>query len=449
MTRGLSVLHYIAALGNTKALLRILERAPSTTEKMTSPIHPIHLAAYSGHLEFVRVLLRHSKDPHILVDIRTREEKVVPPNELEARNVYLGRNSWQLGEDITGGCPLHFAAANGHLDVVEFLVRDGANLEVRDEYGLTAIQYAVEEPVSTDVFQLLAVAGSNVNTRDYMGRTPFMRAAGAGSVNTLKVMLEYNVEIAAHNLNGETALHLAVDTGEIEAAELLVTLGLDPLDPDCKGRSAIQTAIYEEHYSFALRHLPEVDPLRSNIEGSILNTATTCAAGSDNNALVEKLLERVPIDKANEYVNFSSAAGTPLYCSAVRGNIPVMQSLLHRGAQINLVGGPLGTPLLAACKIGRLEVVSFLLKKRAIIDDINNDGTISSAIEAARDHDDILMLLDRFKSTGIERLAEPLARRKANISKVDEILAVFEARKTAAEEEAEKGGEIEDAFCPP
>jgi ankyrin repeat protein len=422
--------------GNKKALQRSLMDTTSFTEDVSQSVHPIHLAAYNGRLEFLQDLFRYTKDPKSFIDARTRETGDLQLDELEAKIVFFNetKDLWQLGENIPGGTPLHFAAANKHIDVVEFLIREGANMEVRDEYGLTAIQHAVEEPVSADVFQLLAVAGANVNTRDYRGNTPFMRAAMAGAVDTLRVMGKYNIEIGARTIYGETALHLAIDSGKTEAAELLITLGLDLMTPDSGGQSAIQTAVYEEQYTFASKHLPEVDSLDNNIEGSILNVATACAAGSDNNALVEKLLVRVPNDKANEYVNFCSAYGTPLYCSAFRGKISVMESLLLKGAQVNLVGGPLGTPLIAACTMGRVEAVSFLLKRGATLDFIKEDGTIASAFEAARDHDEVLMLLERFESKGIEGLDEPLPHKKANISKVDEILAVFEARKIATEE---------------
>jgi ankyrin repeat protein len=216
------------------------------------------------------------------------------------------------------------------------------------------------------------------------------------------------------------------------------------MTPDFGGQSAIQTAVYWEQYSFASKHLPEVDSLDNNIEGSILNVATARAAGSGNNALVEKLLVRVPDNKANEYVNFSSAFGTPLYCSAFRGNISTMESLCLKGAQINLVGGPLGTPLFAACTTGRVEAVSFLLKRGATLDFIKEDGTIVSAFEAAREHDEILSLLERFKLKGVKSLSEPLPRKKVDMSKVDEIIAVFEARKIAAEEEANKRSETDN-----
>jgi len=443
--KGFSVLHYFATTKNEKALERILEMTP--IGEMAQSVSPMHLAAYNGELGFLQDLFRVSKDPKSLIHARTRDTGGLPLNEEEPQAVFFDEEEdvWRLGKNIPGGTPLHFAAANGHINVVEFLVKEGANIEARDEFGLTAIQHAVRKPVSTDIFELLAVAGANVNTRDSRGETPFMRTAREGATDTLKVMLKYDVEIAACTIGGETALHLAVYSGEIEAAELLISLGLGIMTLNVWGRSAIQIAVDEQEYSFASRHLPEVDFHVDNYEGSILNTATANFAKSCNDEFIKKLLERAPNNKAEQYFNLRSACGTPLYCSAFRGNISVMESLILKGAQVNLVGGPLGTPLIAACTMGRVEAVSFLLKKGATPDYIKEDGTVASAIEAARDHDEVLLLLERLKSKGIESLDEELPRRKADISRVDEILAAFEARKIAAEGKAKAGNNVEVA----
>ena len=41
-----------------------------------------------------------------------------------------------------GATPLHYAAANGHLEVVKYLVEKGADVKRANENGLTAEEWA-------------------------------------------------------------------------------------------------------------------------------------------------------------------------------------------------------------------------------------------------------------------------------------------------------------------
>ncbi|KAJ1964219.1 hypothetical protein GGI12_001572, partial [Dipsacomyces acuminosporus] len=47
------------------------------------------------------------------------------------------------GSRYYGATPLHFAVANGHLDIAEYLVKNGALLDIPDSYGNTAEMVAM------------------------------------------------------------------------------------------------------------------------------------------------------------------------------------------------------------------------------------------------------------------------------------------------------------------
>ena len=48
-------------------------------------------------------------------------------------------------QDKTKQTPCHIAAYNGDLDIVECLVENGADLKLKDEDGVTILEYAQEE----------------------------------------------------------------------------------------------------------------------------------------------------------------------------------------------------------------------------------------------------------------------------------------------------------------
>jgi ankyrin repeat protein len=153
-------------------------------------------------------------------------------------------------------------------------------------------------------------------------------------------------------------------------------------------------------------------------------------------SVARELLKRAPEQGIHEYVNLPCNPGTPLYSAALRGHIPIMEQLVEKGAVINLVGGPFGSPLMVACANGQFEAVTWLLKKGAEIQCTKLDGTIVTAEEAAQQHESVSSLLRRFKEHGAEALDEEVPVRTADISKLDEFMIEYKERK---QKEAKEG----------
>lgn len=108
-----------------------------------------------------------------------------------------------------GGTPLQLAAFYGHTEVARFLVKNGANLEVRDRNGSTPLLVAsfFGHP---DIVKLLLDSGADVNAQNNNGRTPLDVVAGEWSPeleriyrsveNTAKMQLNYDRLKAARPL---------------------------------------------------------------------------------------------------------------------------------------------------------------------------------------------------------------------------------------------------------
>jgi ankyrin repeat protein len=160
-TSGFSMLHFAASYGDQEFLENVFKKDPVVSEE---GLQPIHLAARSGHVSALRFLLERAKDPKSLLEARTNQSHPI----INGRGPY---QHMKLGDDIRRGSPLHFATKFGNLEAVEFLLRAGADLEARDEQGLTALQFATAVPDFKDLFDMLIAAGANLNTRDNGGVT--------------------------------------------------------------------------------------------------------------------------------------------------------------------------------------------------------------------------------------------------------------------------------------
>lgn len=83
----------------------------------------------------------------------------------------------QKGADINqqdkyGRAPLHVSAAVNYVEMVEFLVSKGANVDIRTTEELqTPIHFAAKNDACKSLKALISY-GVDVNCRDYQERTP-------------------------------------------------------------------------------------------------------------------------------------------------------------------------------------------------------------------------------------------------------------------------------------
>jgi len=119
---------------------------------------------------------------------------------------------------------------------------------------------------------------------------------------------------------------------------------------------------------------------------------------------------------------------TLLYASASPGNTSIMEELVDKGAIVNLAGGPLGTPLMGACEMGQVEAVLFLLKKGAELECVKPNEAKTTAEQAARGHDSIQLILQRFKEKGGKALDDEIPAKKADVEKMGKTLLILEER---------------------
>jgi ankyrin repeat protein len=407
---GLTAFQLVALNGELELFEKMFNQGPLTTEEKTQAFY---LASERGRVHILRFLLEHAEDKRPLLEARKRSSQNI---ENEKQFLYSGELYIRL---------LHLVVFTRNVEAAEILLRAGADLEARDEEGMTALQVASLKGSNKPMVDLLVKAGANLNTRGFNGMTPLMHAArkqhGLKNVKHLMSFAQGALDLQATDRHGGTALQYAIEGKNIDAATFLIEAGLDPLQVDKFGCSPIQRALRLRLTQFTLENLPEVDTICSPVQGSILNTA----AFMGNEVVVTELLKRVPEKDQVEYVNLPCDVGTPLYCSAYIMEISTMERLIEKGAQINFVGGPAGSALMAACVVGNVEGVRLLLKKGAELECTKFDGTTITAEEAAQHHENVLLLLRRYKEKGAHALDEHIPAKTADISELDKFMVVY------------------------
>jgi ankyrin repeat protein len=127
--------------------------------------------------------------------------------------------------------PLHRAAQEGDLAAATALIDAGADIEIRDDNGRTPLLDAVWGRHASTV-QLLMDRGADINAPTNELWTPLMEAVYQSESNpcngsVVRALLDAGADIHAQNDQGQTALHLAIRGGSLEAVMLLIDRGAD------------------------------------------------------------------------------------------------------------------------------------------------------------------------------------------------------------------------------
>ncbi|XP_065596978.1 LOW QUALITY PROTEIN: ankyrin repeat domain-containing protein 26-like [Cyrtonyx montezumae] len=145
------------------------------------------------------------------------------------------------GRDKEQRTALHLACANGHADVVTFLVENNCKLNLPDTDNRSPLMKAVQcqqEKCAT----VLLEHGADPNLADASGNTALHMAAVAPNTSLARMLIEHSAHIDAKNKEGCTPLILAVSEHHEEMVELLLKKGADVHARDKGERTPLMTA---------------------------------------------------------------------------------------------------------------------------------------------------------------------------------------------------------------
>ncbi len=152
---------------------------------------------------------------------------------------------------VDGATALHYAALEGHRNVIDVLLEFGADLESRDDkFNATPIGWANEKG-HPPIVQYLSERGAKVDLN---------RAAAFGMIDLVQEYLAESTE-QINTVGGfGTPLHEAALWGHPEIVELLLQSGADPAIENVDGKTAVQIA--RRQIETGARDTPLVGPSR-------------------------------------------------------------------------------------------------------------------------------------------------------------------------------------------
>ena len=108
--------------------------------------------------------------------------------------------------------------------------------------GWTALHYAARDEYAGQAFDFLINEGADLEIEDHNGRTPIWGAAQTCAPRYLQKVIEAGAKVDVFDHEGNSLLHEAAYSGFYEAVDMLLALGLDPNHQNQRGQTPLHIA---------------------------------------------------------------------------------------------------------------------------------------------------------------------------------------------------------------
>ncbi|KAG1670580.1 hypothetical protein FOA52_012152 [Chlamydomonas sp. UWO 241] len=213
---GSTPLHHAATAGQLEVVQKLLDAADVRIDAMDSnSLTPLLAAMHAGHKVIQDLLLKAGAR----TDFKLHWAACNGHSDLVTETLSAGVAVDLL--DADGWSALHKASTNGYAAAADALLRCGADVHRLVRRERTPIGLAARGGHAACVATLLQY-GANVNSLDAHQVTPLSAASSAGSADTVTVILEAGGDHTRPDRNGDTPLHLTARLGHGAVARVLL-----------------------------------------------------------------------------------------------------------------------------------------------------------------------------------------------------------------------------------
>ncbi|PVD23407.1 hypothetical protein C0Q70_16676 [Pomacea canaliculata] len=344
---GCSPLHYCCLNDKSECARLLLKHGARPCQRCDMGYFPIHIAAKCASAQTLEMLIQESMkkgyDRATVMGFKDKENNMplhaaVNGGNLKAVEVCLKAGALVDCQQDDKTTPLHLAAAQGNLDMITLMFElQTANfssaLGAVDAMKMTPLHRAALFN-HVQVVEFLIRNGAEIDSVDNTSSTPLLLAASKGSWDSVLCLIQHGADIYSHDQNSRNFLHLAIRFGG-----KLHEFG-------CSFVESIKNLLNEKdkfgctplHYASKEGHLPALDDLirfgaalspKNNDKQSPFHFAARYGRYNTCRRLLES-------HQGPSIINETDADGlTGLHIAAKNGHTKILHLLLQKGAVIN------------------------------------------------------------------------------------------------------------------
>ncbi|MEW9810211.1 MAG: ankyrin repeat domain-containing protein (plasmid) [Candidatus Symbiodolus clandestinus] len=281
--------------------------------------------------------------------------------------------------------PLHMAAYNGHKEVAQLLVDHHAVVDAKDKYNVTPLHLAALNG-DKEVAQLLIDHHAVVNAKTQDNWTPLHMAAQNGHKEVTQLLIDHHAVVDTKTQDNWTPLHRAAYNGHKEVAQLLIAhhAVVDTKTQD--NWTSLHLAAKNGHKEVAQLLIAHHAVVNAKTQNNV--TPLHMAAQNGHKEVTQLLIAHHAVVDTKTQDNW-----TPLHLAAHSGHKEVTQLLIEKHADVNAQSKDNWTPLHLAAKNGHKEVAQLLIAHHAVVDAKDKDKETPLHWAAKNGHKEVAQLL--------------------------------------------------------
>lgn len=356
-------LHWAAYYGKTELVLKLVEKRAKINAMDNESLTPLQLACRNKQygaafdliekgasfasydmdvLSLVPIAASRGRDG-VALELLERGEMFFEMDKKVLELIHLAASSGKLnallrlirkGADVNskdndGLTPLFRAFKSGHYGdygVVFELIEKRADINAKDKNGQTLLHWAAARPGCGGTLVKLIQKGADFNAKDNDGLTPLLVACKNKNFDTAVLLIDKGATFTAEDKEVLGLIHSAASQGEAKAFFLLIENGADINAQDNEGMTPLQQACKNGRYALALDLVEKGATFTAEDAAALLHKAAFYGMTA---ALLKFIARGADVNAVD------SMGQTPLQRACVNKQYPIAHILIEKGAVFN------------------------------------------------------------------------------------------------------------------